>query len=160
MDTHIPRGYRRYCVDIRLAILTDTSQCFVWTLTAGNTCSGDTYRRYCVDTRPYLLFSGIHRQGVSQLAILTVQWDASPGAIVGTVWTLTAGNTYYFEDTYPSPGAIILCGALCGHSQLAILTVQWDTSLTVRGYRRYCVDTLSWPYLLFSGIHRRYQGVS
>ena len=62
--------------------------------------------------------------------------------------------------------------ALCGHSQLAILTVQWNTSKGVgtvwtltagntycsvgyipRGYRRYCVDTHGWQYLLFSGVH-------
>ena len=87
----------------------------MWTLTAGNTyCSVGYiprgYRRYCVDTHSwqYLLFSGIHPKAVSQvlcghsqLAIHTVQWDTSTGAIVGTVWTLTAGNTHCLVGHIP-----------------------------------------------------------
>ena len=70
-----------------------------------------------------------------------------PRGIVGTVWTLTTGNTYcslgyidrgyrmYFVDAHSWQNLLFrgihrqgVLLVLFGHSHLAILTIQWDTS--------------------------------
>ena len=128
-----------------------------WTLTTGNTCCslGYTpmgYRMNCVDTftRQYLLFSTIHPQG----------------GIVGTVWTLTPGNTYCSVGYIPIGfvGTVWTlttpCNTYCslGYTSGAIVGTVWtlttgntycSVGYTPMGYRRNCVDTHSWQYLLF-----------